>query len=194
MKMFRVSRDARNLERRRAPASISMCLQVLLAACATFTSIPRGHAFDCFTSAEAVRQENPTAWPSWTLRAPGHEGSKCWYPSTRGAAHDHRNPMPRTEAIPRTEAVPRTEAISRTEVIPKTAAMPRTEGIGDKEQAEQDVEVTSSLAPTDVVRAPSAGPGSFDDRFSAIRDGSPPGARSKLQQVIDLFGGGTRDP
>jgi hypothetical protein len=37
----------------------------------------------CFPSASAVRQEHPEAWPSWTLRGPGHEGTKCWYPATR---------------------------------------------------------------------------------------------------------------
>ena len=44
----------------------------------------------CFASASAVRQEHPESWPSWTLRAPGHEGTKCWYPTTRSLAHHHR--------------------------------------------------------------------------------------------------------
>ncbi|HEY4300720.1 MAG TPA: hypothetical protein VGM73_07605 [Candidatus Didemnitutus sp.] len=172
MKIFCLSRDAEDLERRRGPASISMCLRLLLAAFAMFTSIPRGHAFDCFASAEAVRQANHNAWPSWTLRAPGHEGSKCWYASTRGAAHDHPNPP-----------------------VHRNPVIPRTEGVGAKEESEQEVEVTSSLAPADGVRAPSAGSGSsFDDRFSAILDGSPPGAESKLQKIIDLFSGGAHDP
>jgi hypothetical protein len=43
----------------------------------------------CFASASAVRQDHPEAWPSWTLRALGHEGTKCWYPTTRTFAHDH---------------------------------------------------------------------------------------------------------
>jgi hypothetical protein len=43
----------------------------------------------CFGSASAVRQHHPEAWPSWTLRARGHEGTKCWYPTTRTLAHDH---------------------------------------------------------------------------------------------------------
>jgi hypothetical protein len=33
----------------------------------------------CFPSASAVRQNHPGGWPSWTLRAPGHEGARCWY-------------------------------------------------------------------------------------------------------------------
>ena len=40
-------------------------------------------ASTCFPSASAVRQEQPGAWPSWTLRALGHEGTRCWYAATR---------------------------------------------------------------------------------------------------------------
>ena len=47
-------------------------------------------ALSCFPSAAAVRQESPQAWPSWTLRAPGHEGTKCWYASMRSTAPDHQ--------------------------------------------------------------------------------------------------------
>jgi hypothetical protein len=156
----------RDLERRRIPAAIPMCLRSLLAASAMLASIQDGHAFTCFASADSVRQENPTAWPSWTLRAPGHEGTKCWYASTRDAAHDHRNPL-----------------------------VPRTERIGAKEQIEQNVEVTGAATPSDTVRAPSLGSGSsFDDRFSPMLDGSPPDAGSKLQRVIDLFNGGAHRP
>jgi hypothetical protein len=48
---------------------------------------------NCFPSASAVRLEHPGGWPSWTLRAPGHEGVRCWYVATRTAAHDHRSEM-----------------------------------------------------------------------------------------------------
>jgi hypothetical protein len=34
----------------------------------------------CFPSAQAVHRSYPDARPSWTLRAPGHEGTRCWYP------------------------------------------------------------------------------------------------------------------
>jgi hypothetical protein len=40
-------------------------------------------ASTCFPSASAVRHERPGAWPSWTLRAPGHGGTRCWYAATR---------------------------------------------------------------------------------------------------------------
>jgi hypothetical protein len=44
----------------------------------------------CLPSASAVRQNHPGAWPSWTLRAPGHENTTCWYAATRSTTHDHQ--------------------------------------------------------------------------------------------------------
>jgi hypothetical protein len=51
-------------------------------------------AFTCYPSAPAVRQDHPDAWPSWTLRAPGHEGTRCWYATTRPAVHERRTELP----------------------------------------------------------------------------------------------------
>ena len=48
------------------------------------------HVSTCFPSASAVRQDYPEAWPSWTLRAPGQEGTRCWYAAPRATAHARR--------------------------------------------------------------------------------------------------------
>jgi hypothetical protein len=64
-----------------------------------------GHDPSCFPSASAVRLEHPGGWPSWTLRAPGHEGARCWYIATRTAVHDHRSEMRRMEIAQTTEKV-----------------------------------------------------------------------------------------
>src|SRR5258708_36021044 len=37
----------------------------------------------CLSSAEAVRQEYPGTWPSWTTHAANHKGTKCWFPAVR---------------------------------------------------------------------------------------------------------------
>jgi hypothetical protein len=63
----------------------------------------RTDAANCFPSASAVRLDHPGGWPSWTLRAPGHEGVKCWYVAKRTAAHDHRIEMQRREIAQSTE-------------------------------------------------------------------------------------------
>jgi hypothetical protein len=47
---------------------------------------PSQDASTCFPSASAVRQNYPEGRPSWTLRAPGHEGTRCWYPTKRTTA------------------------------------------------------------------------------------------------------------
>jgi hypothetical protein len=45
-----------------------------------------GYDSMCYLSASAVRQNHPGGRPSWTMRVPGHEGTKCWYPATQTAA------------------------------------------------------------------------------------------------------------
>ncbi len=93
MRIAGLSGAVRNPERhwRRMPTSLQMSWRLLLPVCAMLASVPDGNAFTCFASADSVRRENPGAWPSWSLRAPGREGTKCWYPSTRAMARDHRN-------------------------------------------------------------------------------------------------------
>jgi hypothetical protein len=46
----------------------------------------RQEASTCLPSASAVRETYPGERPSWTLRALGHEGTKCWYPGKRTTA------------------------------------------------------------------------------------------------------------
>jgi hypothetical protein len=48
------------------------------------------HDASCFPSASAVLQNHPGGWPTWTLRAPGHEGTMCWYAAARPRGSDHR--------------------------------------------------------------------------------------------------------
>jgi hypothetical protein len=49
-----------------------------------------GHDASCLPSASAVLQSDPRASPTWTLRAPGHEGTQCWRAAARPIAGDHR--------------------------------------------------------------------------------------------------------
>jgi hypothetical protein len=49
-----------------------------------------GHDASCFQTASAVLQNHPGGWPTWTLRAPGHEGAMCWYAAAHPRGRDHR--------------------------------------------------------------------------------------------------------
>jgi outer membrane lipoprotein-sorting protein/curved DNA-binding protein CbpA len=51
---------------------------------------PSQDASTCFPSASAVLHNHPGGWPTWTLRAPGHEGTRCWYAAARPRGSDHR--------------------------------------------------------------------------------------------------------
>jgi hypothetical protein len=51
-------------------------------------SAASAHDPSCFPSASAVLQNHPGSSPSWTLRAPGHEGTKCWRAATRTRESD----------------------------------------------------------------------------------------------------------
>jgi hypothetical protein len=57
----------------------------------------------CFASASAVVENEPGAWPTWTLKAPGHAGSMCWYAAARPRGGDHRRErMPKEKETVRT--------------------------------------------------------------------------------------------
>jgi hypothetical protein len=64
-----------------------------------------GHDASCFPSASAVLQNHPGIWPTWTLKALGHEGTMCWYASARprGSGHRPRVSDPRRETAPEKE-------------------------------------------------------------------------------------------
>src|SRR5262249_17711396 len=53
-------------------------------------SVASAHDPSCLSSALAVLQNHPGDLPSWTLRAPGHEGTKCWHAAARPGGSDHR--------------------------------------------------------------------------------------------------------
>jgi hypothetical protein len=54
-------------------------------------SVASGNDASCFPSSSAVLQNHPGGWPTWTLRAPGHEGTMCWYAAARPRGSTHRN-------------------------------------------------------------------------------------------------------
>jgi hypothetical protein len=61
------------------------------------------HDASCFASASAVLQNHPGGWPTWTFRAPGHEGTMCWYAAARPRGSDHRREkMPKEKETVRT--------------------------------------------------------------------------------------------
>jgi hypothetical protein len=92
---------------------------------AIFAYCANAHAFECAPSADAVKQLHPEAWPSWTLRAPGHEGSRCWY-AKRGAAHQRPKWIETPEPAPRDAEPIELAAANAKSNVPSRLEMPST--------------------------------------------------------------------
>jgi hypothetical protein len=118
-------------------------------------------ASSCLPSASAVRQEHPGSWPSWTLRAPGHEGTKCWYPTASAAGPDHQNETARQIKPTETASVVQASTPSARDGGP-SAAPAATNDIGWSHE---------TLSPQDVA-IPFPEGSLFADRFDSIFDKS----------------------
>src|SRR5215467_6463791 len=55
-------------------------------------------SWQCLSSPEAVRQEYPGSWPSWTTHEANHRGTKCWFPAMRENHARHIETPPRRAA------------------------------------------------------------------------------------------------
>lgn len=74
--------------------ALMLCIAGLIA-CVLVTC---ARADVCFADADGVRRHSPGAWPSYTLRMPGHKGGKCWYPTTKERRHVRYQPKPQAES------------------------------------------------------------------------------------------------
>jgi hypothetical protein len=144
-------------------AWLCLCVSGWIAASVVFASSD-ANAFVCLPSAEAVRQQDSAAWPSWTLRAHGFEGTKCWYASTRGAAHDHRTVQSREPASAVINAPPELEPASAAINAPL-----EPEPVSAVSGKPPEPEVTGSATRFERVGTSMANLDStFEDRFLAV--------------------------
>jgi hypothetical protein len=129
-------------------------------------------ASSCLPSASAVRQEHPGSWPSWTLRAPGYEGTKCWYPTTRPDQNETAGQLspPKTAHVVR-PSDPNTPDGS------SLSAPATTNGFGWSRE---------TLVPQDLA-IPSPEGSLFSERFDAVFDESFFSHSSLLRRLADLM-------
>jgi hypothetical protein len=127
-------------------------------------------ASPCLPSASAVRQEHPGSWPSWTLRAQGHEGVKCWFPATGAPGRDQT-----TRPINPAETATAVRTNTPNTPHPDNSAAPvATNGVGPSRE---------TLSPQDIaIRSPE---GMFFDRF--IFEESYFASPADDQQAIERF-------
>jgi hypothetical protein len=154
----------------RSAASVLLPCSAVLVVWASFAE-----ATPCLPSASAVRQDYPGAWASWTLRAEGHEGVKCWYPASRPAAQNNRDETPGRANT--SGGAPVLAARPQTRVLPAAAA--QTDGLGS------DLPSRETLSGADVAAEES----SFAERFAAVFEQRFLGGASLKERIAELVDG-----
>lgn len=137
----------------------------------------------CLPSAEAVRQQYPGSWASWTTRAPNHPGEKCWFPAMRENHARHVETMLRRAAqtLMHKEAQ-RQSADYRDWDKPVAFAAEMNElgwSFRTRSAKVGAATMTDELPPTR---------SSFEDRFAAARDVTSVQKPSVIQRMMDPVG------
>jgi hypothetical protein len=143
----------------------------------------------CLPSAEAVKQQYPGSWASWTTHAANHKGEKCWFPAMRENHSRHLESALRRAA----------EAL-----VHKDAQRQEGEsGASNKALAEERPVVfavemnqlgwsfrtrSAKVGPAVASSAVEAEESSFDDRFAAARNVPSVQKPSVIQRMMDPVG------
>ncbi len=144
----------------------------------------------CLSSPEAVRQEYPGSWPSWTTHAPNHKGSKCWFPAMRENHSRHvetllrktaEAPTPKNTADQRRQIEPAVNGKSP-EQTPLASASEMNE-LGWSFRSR-----TTKVGPIRIFDEFAAVESSFDDRFAAALEVSSISQPSVIQRMMDPVG------
>ena len=135
----------------------------------------------CLSSPEAVRQEYPGAWPSWTMQEPNHKGTKCWFPAMR-EHHSRRietSPQKTTAERHRIEPVVEKKAPDDTPLV--SASEMNALGWSFRSR-------TARIGPAMVFDEYTMVESSFDDRFAAAFEVSSVSQPSIIQRMMDPIG------
>jgi hypothetical protein len=143
----------------------------------------------CLPSAEAVRQQYPGSWASWTRHDPQHKGERCWFPVTR------ENKSHRVEAALRRAA----KKLMHQEEPHQSGAQAGSGkaervGTGDTPVAQTtEMKLLGWTFPTrsaevSPVAASEAQQSSFEDRFAAAGTDTSVRKPSVIQRMMDPVG------
>jgi len=144
----------------------------------------------CLSSAEAVRQEYPGSWPSWTTHAANHKGTKCWFPAMRENHSRHIETLLRRSA----EAAAHKDTVEPRRRI-ESRAKDKSPDDTPLASATQMNELgwsfrsrTTKVGPVGIFDEFTAVDSSFDDRFAASREVSSVSQPSLIQRMMDPVG------
>jgi hypothetical protein len=143
----------------------------------------------CLSSPEAVRQEYPGAWPSWTLQAANHKGVRCWYPAMREHHARHvETPSQKNNEPPQQK---NTAERRRVEPVVNNKPVDETPLASANEMNELGWSFrsrTTKVGPATIFDEYMMIQSSFDDRFAAAFEVSSVSQPSVIQRMMDPVG------
>ena len=149
----------------------------------------------CLSSPEAVRQEYPGSWPSWTTHAPNHKGTKCWFPAMRENHSRHIETLLRKTA----EAQTKEAQANKNPVEQRQRSEPAVSHKSPQEAPLASASEMNELGWSFRSRTTKVGPirifdefaaveSSFDDRFAAALEVGSVRQPSIIQRMMDPVG------
>ena len=147
-------------------------------------------SWQCLSSPEAVRQEYPGSWPSWTTHEANHRGTKCWFPVMRENHSRHIETPPHRAA----------ESQTQKHVVEQRQRRESTvnEKLGEDDSPASASEIneftwsfrgrTARVSPVKIFDAFVTTGSSFDDRFAAAFEVSAISQPSIIQRMMDPVG------
>jgi len=145
----------------------------------------------CLPSAEAVRQEYPGAWASWTMQAPNHKGVKCWFPAMRENHARRVEPPPSHKAAetpPQKNAVERRRRVESSSNDKSPEETPLASANEMNELGWSFRSRTTKVGPATTFDEYLTVDSSFDDRFAAAFEVSSVRQPSVIQRMMDPVG------
>jgi hypothetical protein len=147
----------------------------------------------CLSSPEAVRQEYPGSWPSWTTHAANHKGTRCWFPAMRENHSRHIETLLRKTAEAQANEAQTHKAEQRRQTEPAVGS--KTPENSPLASASEMNELgwsfrsrTTKVGPIRIFDEFAAVDSSFDDRFAAALEVSSVSQPSIIQRMMDPVG------
>jgi hypothetical protein len=149
----------------------------------------------CLPSAEAVRQQYPGSWPSWTNRAANHKGQRCWFPVMRESHAHHAETALRRAAQKMMHREEQREEQQRQRDREKAGTEKATAETPVAYTAETNEfggwslrSRTAPAAPESAATTEPVDSSSFEDRFAAARNVTSVRKPSVIQRMMDPVG------
>jgi hypothetical protein len=141
----------------------------------------------CLPSPQAVREQYPGSWASWTTHAPDHKGEKCWFPVMREDRPRHVEAALH-RAAQKLLHVGGDKNTSTASDKPAAARLPVVFASEKKDLGWSLPNRSAIVGPVVTSAASDSAESSFEDRFSASRDASSVQKPSVIQRMMDPVG------